>query len=57
MSDKPEEEPKKDPVPAARSRQHWVAMAVCLFLAGLVWVVFGQTLNHDLSISMTTITW
>jgi tetratricopeptide (TPR) repeat protein len=25
----------------------WVGVAVCVFLAALVWVIFGQTLRHD----------
>ena len=27
--------------------ERWVVLAVCVLLAGLVWVVFGQTLRHD----------
>ena len=25
----------------------WSTLAICLFLAVVVWVVFGQTLNHE----------
>ena len=25
----------------------WLVLGVCVFLAGLVWVVFGQTLHHE----------
>jgi len=27
--------------------RHWLTVGVCIFLAVLVWVVFGQTLGHD----------
>jgi protein O-mannosyl-transferase len=25
---------------------YWVSLGVCIFLAGIVWLVFGQTLGH-----------
>ncbi|MSU65765.1 MAG: tetratricopeptide repeat protein [Opitutus sp.] len=25
----------------------WAALGVCLFLAGIIWTVFGQTIGHD----------
>ena len=27
--------------------ERWLVLAVCVFLAGIVWLVFGQTLRHD----------
>jgi tetratricopeptide (TPR) repeat protein len=27
--------------------ERWVVLAVCVFLAAVVWLVFGQTLRHD----------
>jgi tetratricopeptide (TPR) repeat protein len=33
--------------PEARSRNHWLSLGVCLFLALAVWAVFGQTLHYE----------
>src|SRR5947209_12537110 len=30
-----------------RRHDRWITFAVCLFLSGGIWLVFGQTLNHD----------
>src|SRR5450432_424884 len=29
------------------SSQHWLVIAICIFLGAIAWVVFGQTLGHD----------
>src|SRR5438477_3559578 len=29
------------------SRDGWMGLGVCIFLAAVVWVVFGQTLGHQ----------
>ena len=31
----------------AKSTRHWVTLSVCISLAVLTWIVFGQTLWHD----------
>jgi tetratricopeptide (TPR) repeat protein len=31
----------------AKPRQRWLTVGICVFLAGLTWFVFGQTLGHD----------
>jgi protein O-mannosyl-transferase len=31
----------------AKSTRHWVSLSVCISLAVLTWIVFGQTLWHD----------
>src|ERR1700690_4420627 len=32
---------------AARWNDRWLVPGVCIFLAAIVWVVFGQTLRHE----------
>jgi tetratricopeptide (TPR) repeat protein len=34
-------------IPRTTLNERWVVVAVCVFLAALVWLVFGQTLRHD----------
>ena len=33
--------------PEVQRRQRWLSLAVCLFLAAIIWAVFGQTLHYD----------
>ena len=33
--------------PAASLNDHWLVLGVCIFLAAVIWVVFGQTLGHE----------
>jgi tetratricopeptide (TPR) repeat protein len=33
--------------PEGRPHQAWLTVAVCIFLAAIVWAVFGQTLHHE----------
>jgi tetratricopeptide (TPR) repeat protein len=33
--------------PAAGRNDRWLVLGVCLFLAAIIWVVFGQTLGHE----------
>ena len=33
--------------PAAAGKDRWLVPGVCIFLAAMVWVVFGQTLGHQ----------
>jgi len=40
---------------SAGLNDRWTVPAVCIFLAAIVWMVFGQTLRYGLSTSMTTI--
>ena len=35
------------PNPRGTLNGRWVILAVCVFLAAVVWLVFGQTLRHD----------
>ncbi len=37
----------KSESPAAGGNDRWLVPGVCIFLAGIVWVVFGQTLGHE----------
>ncbi len=30
-----------------KTSRHWLTVCVCVFLAVLTWIVFGQTLQHD----------
>jgi len=30
-----------------KTSHHWVIVCICIFLAMLTWIVFGQTLRHD----------
>lgn len=30
-----------------RTNRFWLTMGICIALAGLIWLVFGQTLRHD----------
>ena len=30
-----------------KTSRHWVIVCICIFLAMLTWIVFGQTLRHD----------
>ena len=42
--------PTKKPSPASdrvSSRDRWVVSGVCVFLAAITWLVFGQTLSHE----------
>ena len=34
-------------IPLAKTRRHRVIVCICIFLAALTWIVFGQTLRHD----------
>jgi lipopolysaccharide biosynthesis regulator YciM len=34
-------------IPRTALNERWVVVAVCVFLAAVVWLVFGQTLRHD----------
>jgi Tfp pilus assembly protein PilF len=31
----------------SKSSRHWVNICICICIAGLTWLVFGQTLRHD----------
>src|SRR5439155_730372 len=31
----------------AKTDRRWINITVCIFLAALAWIVFGQTLHHD----------
>ena len=31
----------------SKANHRWVSISVCVFLAALTWIVFGQTLGHD----------
>ncbi|MGO9477816.1 MAG: hypothetical protein ACLQAH_02130, partial [Limisphaerales bacterium] len=33
--------------PAAGGNDRWLVSGVCLFLAAIVWLVFGQTVRHE----------
>ena len=33
--------------PATGLNDRWLVPGVCIFLAAIVWVVFGQTLHHE----------
>jgi tetratricopeptide (TPR) repeat protein len=33
--------------PAAGLNDRWLVLGVCIFLAAIIWVVFGQTLRHE----------
>ena len=37
----------KSPAPSRDGRDRWIAVAISVLLAALVWIVFGQTLKHD----------
>jgi tetratricopeptide (TPR) repeat protein len=39
--------PLKSESPAADLHDRWLVFGVCLFLAAIIWVVFGQTLRHE----------
>ena len=30
-----------------KTGRYWVIVCICIFLAMLTWIVFGQTLRHD----------
>jgi tetratricopeptide (TPR) repeat protein len=44
---RPQSDGKSFTGPAGASGHRWMVIAVCLFLAALVWMVFGQTLGHE----------
>ena len=37
----------KSESPAAGLNDRWLVPGVCIFLAAIIWVVFGQTLRHE----------
>jgi Tfp pilus assembly protein PilF len=37
----------KSESPAAGLNNRWMVLVVCIFLAAIIWVVFGQTLGHE----------
>ncbi len=39
--------PLKSESPAADLNERWLVPGVCIFLAVIIWVVFGQTLGHE----------
>ena len=39
--------PLKSESPAAGLNDRWLVPGVCIFLAAIIWVVFGQTLGHE----------
>ena len=39
--------PLKSESPVAGLNDRWRVPGVCLFLAAIIWVVFGQTLRHE----------
>ena len=39
--------PRKSESPAAGLNDRWLVSGVCIFLAAIIWVVFGQTLGHE----------
>jgi len=34
-------------IASSKANRRWVSISVCIFLAALTWIVFGQTLGHD----------
>ena len=37
----------KSESPAAGLNDRWLVSGVCIFLAAIIWLVFGQTLGHE----------